>query len=245
MQVELVRAGWMPLDATGAVCEQALAARHSDLLLRQKVAAIENGSFASLTEEEKDCFGYFGSLSKIRTPAEITHPGRITLGNWVSLGRYGKVIMLPDEAFANQKKYAAQHYPELVDTFDFEASGKDRKANLYLGDGTTLGDRYFIICTESVEFGKHVMASANLFVSDCHHTYEGTELPPVLLPPSTGRPVIIEDHVWIGINCCILEGVRIGRHAVIAANSVVKSDVPPYSLAAGSPATIKKVFGPR
>lgn len=244
-RVELVRAGWMSLDASGAVCPRSLAAKHAEMRTRQKQAAIEDGSFAILTEEQKDCFGYFGSLSKIRTPAEIFYPSRITVGNWVSLGRYGKVVMLPDEAFAGQEKYVAQHYPELVHTFDFEGYETGREANLYLGDGTTLGDRYFIICTQSVEFGKHIMASANLFVSDCHHIYEDTEIPPALLPATTGRPVRIEDHVWIGINCCILEGVTIGRHAVVAANSVVKEDVPPYTLVAGAPAKVKKEFRPK
>jgi len=138
----------------------------------------------------------------------------------------------------------SQHYPDLVGSFDFSNSAEGRPAHLYFGDGTTLGDRFFIICTKAVQFGQHVMTAPNLFVSDCHHTYEGSEIPPALLPVTAGNPVTIEDHVWIGINCCILEGVTVGRHAVVAANSVVKEDVPPYSLVAGAPARVKKTFRP-
>lgn len=49
-------------------------------------------------------------------------------------------------------------------------------------------------------------------------------------------PIIIEDDVWIGMNCIILKGVTIGRGAVIGAGSVVTHDIPPFTLAAGNPA---------
>src|SRR5207253_1129860 len=113
---------------------------------------------------------------------------------------------------------------------------------LKFGDGTSIGDQYFFICTKSIEFGKHVMSSARLFVSDCQHIYENTDIPPILLPTTEGRSVKIEDHVWIGINVSILDGVTVGKHSVIAAHSVVKDDVPPYSMVAGSPAKVKKIF---
>jgi maltose O-acetyltransferase len=54
--------------------------------------------------------------------------------------------------------------------------------------------------------------------------------------------IVIEDGVWIGAGSTILGGVMIGRKAVIAAGSVVMRDVPPYSLAAGVPCRVKKVW---
>ncbi|HCN78161.1 MAG TPA: hypothetical protein DIT13_13325 [Verrucomicrobiales bacterium] len=243
--VEIVRAGWLPLRADGRVAHEELGARHAAAVEAKKRACIEDGSFAVLPEEMKDCFKRFGTQSKIRTPCEITFPKCVSIGNWVSFGRYGKIVMLPKEAFGGAcGVLARRHYPELAEGFDFTGWDDDRPADLVLGDGTTLGDRYFIICTLSVEFGKHVMTASDLFVSDCHHIFEEVELPPVLLPPTKGRPVKIGDHVWIGIRCSILEGVTIGRHAVIAAHSVVKEDVPPYALAAGTPAKVRRFFAP-
>lgn len=61
----------------------------------------------------------------------------------------------------------------------------------------------------------------------------------VLEPPSA-TPVIIEDDVLIGANCVILEGVKIGKGAVVAAGSVVTKDVAPNTVVAGSPAKIIK-----
>ncbi len=55
----------------------------------------------------------------------------------------------------------------------------------------------------------------------------------------TGKGGIrIGNDVWIGTHCVILGGVTIGNGAVIAANSVVTKDVPPYAIAAGSPAKV-------
>ena len=62
----------------------------------------------------------------------------------------------------------------------------------------------------------------------------------VLEPPSA-TPVIVEDDVLIGANCVILEGVRIGKSAVVAAGSVVTQDVEPGAVVAGSPAKVVKM----
>ena len=53
-----------------------------------------------------------------------------------------------------------------------------------------------------------------------------------------GKPIIIEDKVWIGINATILPGVRIGYGSIVGANSVVTGDVPPMTIVAGNPARI-------
>ena len=48
--------------------------------------------------------------------------------------------------------------------------------------------------------------------------------------------VEIEDYVWIGARAIILPGVKIGKGAVIAANSVVTKDIPSMTLVGGIPA---------
>ena len=53
-------------------------------------------------------------------------------------------------------------------------------------------------------------------------------------------PVIIEDGCWIGGRTLILGGVTVGTGAIVAAGSVVVSDVPPHTLVAGVPAKIKR-----
>lgn len=53
-----------------------------------------------------------------------------------------------------------------------------------------------------------------------------------------GRPIVIEDKVWIGIGSTILPGVKIGYGAIVGAGSVVTKDVPAMTVVAGNPARI-------
>lgn len=52
--------------------------------------------------------------------------------------------------------------------------------------------------------------------------------------------ITLGHDVWIGTQCVVLSGAKIGTGAVIAANSVVTGEIPPYAIAAGSPAKIIK-----
>jgi acetyltransferase-like isoleucine patch superfamily enzyme len=54
------------------------------------------------------------------------------------------------------------------------------------------------------------------------------------------KEIIIEDDAWIGFNCTIFKGVKIGKGAIIGACTVVKEDIPPYAVYVGSPGKIIK-----
>ncbi len=61
-------------------------------------------------------------------------------------------------------------------------------------------------------------------------------------PLQSRGDIVLEDDVWLGYGVTILENVRIGQGAVIAAGAVVRGDIPAYAIAAGVPA---KVVGQR
>jgi len=54
------------------------------------------------------------------------------------------------------------------------------------------------------------------------------------------KPIVIQDDVWIGARVIIMGGVTIGQGAIVAANSVVTKDVPPYAIVGGTPAKVLK-----
>ena len=58
---------------------------------------------------------------------------------------------------------------------------------------------------------------------------------------STKGDIVIEDDAWIGFGVIVLDGVRIGKGAVIGAGSVVRDSMPDYSIAAGIPARVVKM----
>ena len=60
--------------------------------------------------------------------------------------------------------------------------------------------------------------------------------------PTKGN-IEIGNDVWIGYNATIMAGVKVGHGAIIATNSIVTKDVPPYSIVGGNPAkVIRKRF---
>jgi acetyltransferase-like isoleucine patch superfamily enzyme len=90
-----------------------------------------------------------------------------------------------------------------------------------------------IAARSSVKIGSHCHLGHYTFVMDNgqHDVIIHSNLPP-------SKPVIIEDHVWIGSKVIILPGVRIGSHAVIGAGSIVTKDIPARCVAAGNPARV-------
>jgi len=60
-------------------------------------------------------------------------------------------------------------------------------------------------------------------------------------PPVRGK-IVIKHDAWIGTGAIIFPNVTIGEFSVVGANSVVKSNVEPYTVVAGSPAVpVKKL----
>ena len=68
-----------------------------------------------------------------------------------------------------------------------------------------------------------------------------------ILGPSSNNvaPVTIKRGAWIAVNVVILPGVTIGECAIVASGSVVTKDVPPFTLAGGSPAKVLREIDPR
>lgn len=87
----------------------------------------------------------------------------------------------------------------------------------------------------------HQMSAVSTFP---FYTLDGwdMEAPSASDMPFKGNTVIGND-VWIGQNAVILPGVNIGDGAIIGANSVVGSNIAPYTIVAGNPAkVIRKRF---
>lgn len=124
------------------------------------------------------------------------------------------------------------------------------EGTVQIGFGTTIQDRCILL--GDVDLGKYCTFAPNVYISSGRHYYDHKpnfyvrdqdEMvhSDVELSKQHSKKVVIEDDVWIGINCVIMSGVKIGRGAVIGSNSVVTKDVLPFSVMAGLPAReIKK-----
>ena len=93
------------------------------------------------------------------------------------------------------------------------------------------------LCASSrIIIGSNVTIGANSVIVDTDFHPIGPE--DRRLIPAEGRTaeVIIEDDVFIGMNCLILKGVTIGQGSLVGAGSIVARNVPPGMIVAGNPA---------
>ena len=112
-----------------------------------------------------------------------------------------------------------------------------------IGDGTEIGEKCRISIINSLEIGKKVLFSPNVYITDCDHEYRNVDMPVIDQGiVQKGQKVYIGDDSYIGINAVIIGNVKIGRHCVIGANSVVTKDVPDYTVVAGNPAKIIRQY---
>ena len=113
-------------------------------------------------------------------------------------------------------------------------------ARIRIGAGTFLNLGVMVAAMELVEIGSHCMFANGCFVTDADHRFDDPDRPITWQGFRSKGPTRVGDNVWCGANVVITSGVTVGERSVIGANSVVNSDVPPYSIAVGAPARVIK-----
>jgi acetyltransferase-like isoleucine patch superfamily enzyme len=127
------------------------------------------------------------------------------------------------------------------------ASGRfNDRPTLRIGDRAFIGHNVSITCNQEVVIEDDVLIAGNCTISDYdgHPSRLGQRLTGGLPDAQDIRPVRICKGAWIGAGASIFKGVTVGEGAIVGANSTVTRDVPPYSVAAGSPARVVKRVGP-
>jgi acetyltransferase-like isoleucine patch superfamily enzyme len=98
-----------------------------------------------------------------------------------------------------------------------------------------------INCQQEINIGDNVIIGGGTCIYDSdYHPLKAEER---IINNNTNvrrAPVTIEDNVFIGTNCTVLKGVRIGRNSIIGACSVVSKNIPPNEIWAGNPARFIK-----
>jgi acetyltransferase-like isoleucine patch superfamily enzyme len=111
-------------------------------------------------------------------------------------------------------------------------------AQVRIGTGTLINIGVMVAALELVEIGEYCMFANGCVVSDANHRYDDPRKPVPWQGFTSKGPTRIGDNVWCGANVVITSGVTVGERCVIGANSVVTSDIPPFSIAAGAPAKV-------
>lgn len=120
--------------------------------------------------------------------------------------------------------------------------------NLFLEDNVVIGPFSVIFSPHSsVRFKRFSYTGPNLFISTGDHCFTKVgrysmtvDYKEASLEGKANRNVIVEEDVWIGANVTVLCEV-IGRGAIVAAGSLLKNNVLPYTIVGGVPAKCIKL----
>ena len=156
-------------------------------------------------------FGHIGAKSYFIKPIFLTGTRNAYLGNGVNIWHSARFEVISEwrgQAFT----------PKVV-----------------IGDNVVIGQEFHLTCAESVEIENGVVITGRVTITDITHCMSDINAS-ALQQTIVTKPVKICENAFIGMNCVILPGVRIGKHAIVGANSVVTKDVPDYSVVAGAPA---------
>lgn len=110
---------------------------------------------------------------------------------------------------------------------------------LAIGTDSFVGRNTFFGVYEPITIGSHVQIAAYCYLVSQNHGYARRDIP-IKYQDFVGKPIIIEDDVWLGTHVVILPGVTIGQGAIVAAGSVVNRNIPPYQIWGGAPAKFIK-----
>lgn len=118
-------------------------------------------------------------------------------------------------------------------------SGTLRKLGngIRIGNNTGVGAYSYIGAGGGVVIGNFVNIGQRVNFHAENHEFQNAHLL-IAEQGVTANGISVEDDCWIGSGSIILDGVTIGKGAVVAAGSVVTHDVPQYAIVAGIPAKV-------
>ncbi|MEH0972532.1 CatB-related O-acetyltransferase [Micromonospora sp. CPCC 205546] len=144
----------------------------------------------------------------------------------------------------------ARRFAVRGDRVVFDPDGVYTYENIELGSDVDLGYRPVLMAALSrIRIGSNVMFGPEVTIRGGNHRVDRVGVPMIAVRKQAGdeehdRGVTIGDDVWVGTRAIILQGVTVGRGAVIGAGAVVTRPVPPYAIVAGNPARVIRLRWP-
>ena len=108
--------------------------------------------------------------------------------------------------------------------------------DLVIGDSVAVNSGCVFYTGNGIQIGNHVAIAANCTFAPVNHAYQDKTrlIREQGFMPSRGG-IIVEDDVWIGANCVLLDGAILRRGCVLAAGSVGRGELSPYTIYGGAP----------
>jgi acetyltransferase-like isoleucine patch superfamily enzyme len=168
----------------------------------------------------------FGRSMTIRHPRRITIGSRVLIDDYAVLdakGENNEGITISDDAIIGRSTVLSC-----------------KNGNIHVGRNANIAMSCFIQSSGEVFIGDNVLISAYCYlIGGGDHKTDRTDIP-IIAQGQVVRGIRIEHNCLLGAGVKIQDGVSVGRDSIIGSGSVVTSDIPEFSVAAGVPAKVLK-----
>jgi acetyltransferase-like isoleucine patch superfamily enzyme len=163
----------------------------------------------------------------------IRHPKKIEIGDNVTFDDYTVI----DAKGENNNGIKIGNNVLVGRNTTLSCKGGD----IEIGDYCNIGPNNSLISESSLKMGKYVFTAGHIYmIAGGNHTFERRDIPIWFQPSVSKGGILLEDDIWIGASSTILDGVRIGKGAVIGAATLVHKRIRPYTINVGVPAQLVK-----
>lgn len=173
-------------------------------------------------------------LVAIEANVRIRYADHIRLARGAYIDESVYLHAMPDGIEIGENTYV-MHHAELH-VFNFRNLPH---AHIKVGKNCLISEFNVLRGQGGITIGDNVYTSPFVQMVAVNHVYQDRGQP-IISQGITAQGITIEDNVWIGSAAIILDGVRIGKGAVVAAGAVVTKEVPPFTIVAGIPAQVVK-----
>jgi acetyltransferase-like isoleucine patch superfamily enzyme len=116
---------------------------------------------------------------------------------------------------------------------------------LRLAESARVNNALFNTVSGHIDVGEHVFFGFNVCLLTGTHDYRRTDPSRQDAVLEAVNDISIREGAWLASNVTVLGPCRIGEWSVVAAGSLVRADVPPYTVVAGAPARVVRNIEPR
>lgn len=159
-----------------------------------------------------------GKGSFIRTPFFIPSGKGIVLGARTTIGAHALMSLV--------RRYG----PDIFDP------------RIVIGDGVYIGSYLYMAAVGEILIGDGCVLSDYVNLNDATHGLDPTAGPIMEQRLVTKGPIRVGRNCFLGYRSAILSGVSLGEGCVVGINSVVTKSFPAYSMVAGAPARVVRIF---
>lgn len=153
---------------------------------------------------------YFVRKILVLIKAKIISRGKISLGKNFCCGANLEIISRKGSKLTIGSNFLCR---------DNVLLSADEGGIIKIGENVFLNGNVNVISRDSVTIGDNCFIAQNVVIVDHDHDYKNN------MHNFVTKKVIIGNNVWIGANCVILKGTKIGDNVVVAAGSILNGDI--------------------